>query len=231
MANEPQADLERIQRRIVTLCDSALEQNESYLLSKLGADLGKDAKMLFGITGLKLRQFIQANMSDKYQVVSVVGLPHIFAVVRANGAGGRTIAVVPQATAMPRSEPRYHFRFWAAFSVPSKSTPRYLNPNDMFFKDIATGENPPPNWLLIDEEFIAPPTVSDRDALIKANIEKWLAKNSFDHSDFLQDASKLSRPAAHGNLLGAVLSALDRRQLESASLPLDVVAALFNKRV
>jgi hypothetical protein len=229
MWNQKQQDteIERIKSRLVALCDEALASEDSYLLSRLGVDLGKDAKTLSLLSGHRLAEFIRTQLSDRYQVVSVVGLPHIFAVVRTNKqTPGAQAAPIPPPS---KTELRYNYRFWAAFSVPPKGVARYLDPENLIFKDLAAGESPPLNWINIDIQFIAPATAPNRDQLIKASIESWLSKYSQDKSRFLHGSEQ--KVFDGKSLLALMLDELDSGQLKTTSLTMDVIKALSNKIV
>lgn len=221
------AEADRIKDKIISLSEAALKQAASYLLSRLGTDLGDDLRKLRLVTGQKLTQFIRSQLQDKYRVAPVEGLPNIMALVRA-GESNTADEIVEYPG---RSEPRFHYRFWAAFSVPAKGSSRYLDPAGFVFKDLAVGEDPPIGWLEIDKEFIAPVSIADRDGEIKQNIHKWLEKVQLDRAAFLQGASQSRIEDSGKSLLLAVLESLDRRQLQSTTMSLDVVASLLSKRI
>lgn len=227
--NDPvvDAEIQRIKERIISFAELALSKAPSYLMSRLGTELGDDLRSLRLASGQKLTEFIRENLADKYRVVPVEGLPNITALVRADTQEEYTERVENS----PRNAPRFHYRFWAAFSVPAKSTPRYLDPTDFVFKDLALGEDPPIGWLEVEKEFIAAPSIPNRDAEIKENIERWLKKFQLEKASFLQGSIKPSPRESGKSLLLAVLESLDRRQLQSTTLSLDVVASLLSKRI
>jgi hypothetical protein len=73
---------------------------------------------------------------------------------------------------------------------------------------------------------------------IAENVEGWLADNSLTNADFMEPGASVE---AAGRALGAIarghsvldilLQSLDKRQLHSVSLPLDVVETLLRKRI
>ena len=118
-------ELERISNRIIQLCDDALAQGRPYLVSRLGLDLGRDVQNLKLLTDKKLVEFIRSHeaLKKRYTVAPVEGRQNVLVVVRSKdetpAIKARTIEVEP------RSEPRYHYRFWAAFAVPSNGQSRF----------------------------------------------------------------------------------------------------------
>lgn len=228
-------EIQRISDRIVKLCETALAQGRPYLLSQLGLDLGKDVQTLKILTGKKLREFIRdyEPLRKCYRVAPVEGRQNAFAIVRNEGEAsneGETPAVQAQPVEIePHPEPKYHYRFWAAFAVPSDGKRRFFDPNQLVFKNLSEGVDLPINWIPIEDEFVAPAEIEHRDEIIKENIDKWLTRHKVDKSRFLHHARPVEM-SAQSSLLLSVIEALDRKQLQSTSLTLDVVAALLGKK-
>lgn len=226
-ANE---DERRIAQRIIELCEAAFGEGKPYvLLSRLGLDLGEDVKNIKYMTGRGLAEFVRkCELLREYSLVQVGTTTNILAIVKASAAqGGQTESLaVPASQSAP--EARYHYRFWAAFSVPWSHGTRYLDLANFVFKDL-DGDVAPAGWVKIEQEFIAPKEAEKRDQLIKGNIERWLVSHDMERDRFLQNAKP--SVSVERSLLSALIDSLDRRQLQSTVLPLDVIASLFNKKL
>ena len=220
-------ELDRITNRIIQLCDDALAQGRPYLVSRLGLDLGRDVQNLKILTDKKLVEFIRSHevLKKRYTVVPVEGRQNVLVVVRAKD---ETPAIEAHEVE-PRSEPRYHYRFWAAFAVPSNGQSRFIDPTRFIFKTFSEKDVVPSHWIPIEEDLIAPEKCENRDDVIKGNINAWLTKHNIDKSRFLHNARPVQM--AQKSLLLSVIEALDRRQLQSTSMTLDVIATLLGKKL
>jgi hypothetical protein len=126
---------------------------------------------------------------------------------------------------------RYHHRFWAAFAVPPQSEQRFLDTREFTFRDASADEAPPEGLVVITPDFIAPPDVENRDKFIRERIDRWLTATGW-----TRDRVAAKRPHTRASdraspslsLLHAVVDALDRRQLQNLTMPLDVIAALLH---
>jgi hypothetical protein len=228
--------LDGIATRIEKSIEAALENSSFYYLSRLGLDLGNDLQTLKLLTKRSLGDFIRERYSEKYSIV-VVGGPYktTQAVIRNASQGAEQPSIFNvenQGTSDAKRSPRYHYRFWAAFSVPYQSGRRFLNLRDCTFENVPDGSQPPDGYVEIPQELIAPTEIADRDKLILENIQKWLDRNQFDKSDFyaVRAQKHVIAPATGLTVLEAMIAALDTRQLASTSLTLDVVSALMRKR-
>lgn len=115
-------ELERIAKRIESLVEVGKEQHSKYLVSALGIALGDDLRTLKQLTNRGLNDFIQSHLSHRFKLEYM-------------GVHGNITAVVDRSvdSAMPEKlrpgreqSPRFHPRFWAAFSVPTKGDVRSL---------------------------------------------------------------------------------------------------------
>jgi hypothetical protein len=232
MTDNPQNEIDRIKSRIVALCDEALNRGSPYYLSRLGIDLGNDVKRLRLLTGEKLGEFIAQNFSKRYRLIPIDGQSSRMAVVRPDE--GLVVGEEKRSELGPSPEPerrpRYHYRFWAAFSVPHTGGRRFLDRRTLFFKNVSADDPPPTGWSEIDEQFLISADAPDRDNLIETNIARWLEKNSLERSGFLA-SFKPQTPHSDRTLLAAMINTLDRRQLQNTTLSMDVVADLLNKRI
>jgi hypothetical protein len=226
------AELQRIETKIIELAEAYLISGRPYLLSKLGIDLGEDLRKLKSLTSESLAQFISNRLANRFSVALTGQHNNIQALVRAVEAN---IApeTIESLVRTHREGPRYNYRFWAAFSVPLQRKYRFLNMNDLTFHD---GDSRPDggDYIEVEAEFIAPEVADERDKLISSNIQSWLAKRELPANRFYAKSRgeiEGSQGSAGRSLLELMVEALDRRQLSNVNLPLDVVAELMKKRV
>ena len=226
MANEGNdKELDRIAKRVESLVDDAKDLHPKYLVSALGIALGEDLKTLKQLTNRGLNDFIESRLSHRFKLERM-------------GIHGNITAVVDRSanpTALQSSissreqNPRFHPRFWAAFSVPAKGDHvRVLNQDDFTFKDVPSEEGTK-GELIIARELIVSTDEGQRDEKIKANIAIWLDQNELNEEKFYA-SKKASSQRLHqqtGSLLEAIIAALDRRQLQSSTLTLDAIATLL----
>jgi hypothetical protein len=224
-----------IATKIENLSEAALSTKSFYRLSDLGKDLGDDLPVLKILTRKPLSDFLRERLADKFSIVLSGQYKNVQALVRnANSPSGPApvVLVDTQDPNEVRQNPRYNYRFWAAFSVPYRDGKRILNLKDFTFQDCPVDETPPEGHLEIPQELIAPSAVKDRDKLITENISKWIETNRLEKSDFYAVRAQKDVLASTGlSVLEAVISALDQRQLANNSLTLDVIAALMRKQV
>lgn len=234
---EAAAALEPIKAKAIELASTALQERSVYLLSELGAALGNDLRTLKIITRGGLVDFVRTHMSDRFQLILTGKHSNIYAIIPVEGAQAAPVSAVrhERETEQKPRHPRYHYRFWAAFSVPPSGEMRFLKLSDFTFDDLDESQPEPPNSLPIPTELIAPEEVEHRDELIASNINRWLEGNKLAPDQFLASAKRWS-PASQVAPLGTsvldiLISSLDRRQLQSSNLSLDVIATLLRKRI
>ena len=220
-------ELDRIRERIVELAKAHKDEPKPYLASALGIDLGADLKTLKTLTDLGLNDFIQTQLAGRVTLIPFGPHRNVMAVVF--GSVDPSAADALQLTGPPKK--RFQFRFWAAFSVPPEKDVRVLDMEDFTFRDVDHA-GVPEGAVTIDHALIAPADAADRDELIKSNIAQWLAAHELSEERFLA-SEKVRRTAstpeglASGSLLEAIIDALDRKQLQTTSFSLDVVAILL----
>jgi hypothetical protein len=218
-------ELERIAKRVESLVDEGKELHPKYLVSALGIALGEDLKILKRLTNRGLNDFIESRLSHRFKLERMGIHGNITAVV-----DGSVNSATPQEPTSSREQsPRFHPRFWAAFSVPAKGdSVRILNKDDFRFEDVPS-EEAPKGELTIAKDLIVSADEDRRDEKIKANIASWLDQNGLPVDKF-QASKRAHSQTVHqqtGSLLEAVIAALDRRQLQSNTLTLDVIATLL----
>lgn len=240
---EADAELSQIEAKVAALCEGGLAGRAYYLLSELGKALGEDLVRLKVLSKLKLAEFIEARLADRFAVITVERFGNVRAVVLAGSVSTSatepsSVAVAPTATPQTTSaeKHRYHYRFWAAFAVPGSGRTRYLDPEELTFEDRDPTEAPE-GHLEIPSDLIAPQGIERRDDAILSNIDRWLSANNLSRDRFLEsyNRSRLTKSPPlqrqEATALDVMIAALDRRQLAATSLSLDVVAALLKKRI
>ena len=235
-------ELDRITHRIEAFCEAAYEPSTAarrpgpYYVSALGIDLGPDLQKLKAITKSSLTDFIASRLAGKYELARM-------------GAHGNILAVIPVGSEVPEpreAEPaqasqkrdKYHYRLWAAFSVPASGEGRWINLNDLTFVDLSRDDEHPADALEIPLEMVPPEDMPRRDDAIWDSVTRWLEDNKLPRERFLASARKPARTismtstaaSSATSLLESVLHALDRRQLQITHLPLDIVATLLHTR-
>lgn len=223
-SDETAQELERIAKRIESLIEAGKEQHPKYLVSALGIALGDDLRTLKQLTNRGLNDFIESHLSHRFRLERMGVHGNITAVVD-NGVNSAT----PQKLRPDRGQsPRFHPWFWAAFSVPPKGDVRILNQDTYSFEDVPT-EEAHEGQLTIGSDLIVPADEDRRDEKIKANIASWLARNGLPADEF-QAAKRAHSHTLNrqtGSLLDTIIATLDRRQLQTTTLTLDVVATLL----
>lgn len=222
-------ELDRIGEKIVELAKTHKDEPKPYLVSALGIDLGDDLKTLKTLTDQGLNDFIQTRLAGRVTLIPLGPHRNVMAIVFGSVDPSATDAL--QLTGAPKR--RFQFRFWAAFSVPPEKDVRVLDMEDFTFRDVDHADVPE-GAVTIEHALIAPADAdaADRDELIKANIAKWLAAHELSEERFLapeRGRRTASTPGgqASGSLLEAIIGALDRKQLQTTSFSLDVVATLL----
>jgi len=224
-------ELSRIEKKVEGLADAEIATTcQPYLLSKLGKDLGADLKIIKQ-EAKSLADFIKSRFPDKYEIIITGDYKNIQSIILKNA---RDVAY--KATEEKEEEKkteRFNYRFWAAFSVPLEGDSRFLNIENFTFED--TQSSPSSSHELIEPEYIAPTDIKERDKAIAQNIHRWIEQRGFKTEQFLARPHFGRSASASGGqartLLHAVIETLDKKQLSSVSLPLDVVATLLNKSV
>ena len=223
-SDETAKELERIAKQIESLFEAEKEQHPKYLVSALGIALGDDLKKLKQLTNRGLNDFIQSHLSHRFRLEHMGVHGNITAVVDNAVNSAKPLQLTPSR----EQSPRFHPRFWAAFSVPAKGEVRILNKDTYSFEDVPS-EEAPKDALTITKDLIVPADEDRRDEKIKANIASWLDQNGLPADKFV--ASKRAHSQTFhqqsGSLLDAIIATLDHRQLESTTFTLDVVAKLL----
>ena len=221
-----------VAQKAKTLADAALASGRPYLLSKLGKDLGDDLKIIKS-HDLTLGEFIKENMPD-YEVVLGGSFKNVQSLVRSGMGNASTdsaiAAEIQEQTRPQKSTMRFNYKFWAAFSVPLQNEKRFINLDTFTFLD-DDKEPESGRFEEIDPSYVAEDGIINRDVAIIQNIQRWLNDRGYPAEQFAAKPSTTSNRASSDSrtVLHAVIDALDKRQLSSVSLPLDVVAALLHR--
>ncbi len=231
MSNEE--ELSRIETKIRELVELALKDGVPYLLSALGAHMESDLVKLKLLSKKSLADFVVDRFGNEYAIVTGGVHGNVKALVRTANQTGEVVLPVGG------GKPRFHRRFWAAFAAPiPEGKIRLLNLADLSFDHVESSEKMevPRGTIEISTSLVPSEDAVDRDHMIIENIKKWVEEYDLDISQFIlgapgyPDRRPNNREQTH-TLLSQFILALDKRQLSSVSLPLDVVAALLSKRI
>lgn len=218
-------ELERIAKRVESLVDGAKERHPIYLSSALGVALDEDLKILKQLTNRGLNDFIRSRLSHRFKLEPMGIHGNLTAVVDKSVDS----ATLQMPTSPQEQNPRFHPSFWAAFSVPAKGDHvRILNRDDFTFQDVPS-EEACNGGLTIAKDLIVSADEDQRVEKIKANILRWVDQNGLNVNKF-QASKRANSQTFHQqteSLLEAIIVALDRRQLQSNTLTLDVIATLL----
>lgn len=230
------SEVQRLAERVEALCEAGQLSGRPYLISALGIELGEDLAKIKALTKTGLADFIRSRLSEKFELVRLGTHGNVLAVIALGASLPQMTAVSgggPQVDSQGR--PKFHYRLWAAFSVPPEKAYRFLNLNDLTFVDMDSDEEVPPDTLPIPLNLIPPGDQPRRDDIIWESVNTWLEQNKFAPERFYASNRRTpktprSQQPAGASVLDAVIAALDRRQLQNTQLSLDVIATLLHSR-
>lgn len=175
-----------------------------------------------------LREFLQQVVGDRVMVVQHSKNPTIVGVVATNED---TIAIqdwdqLLDKTGKKTAQRRLHPALWAAFRKPIEDgMDRFVERGDpVRFVDVKSGVIHP-NALPVDPKLIAGPEASPE--VVYENAVAWLRENELETSKFeTERVARNTTKLPSNDLLGKLILALEPRDLEKVSIPMDVVAKL-----
>lgn len=132
--------------------------------------------------------------------------------------------------------PRYHPRFWAAFSKEiAAGNRRFLNIDTIMFEDLPGESNAPTNASVYEltPEMIPNSDVEDRNDGINASIKAWAGKNKVDLPPLMASSRRTLEGRDRGrqiSILDQMLDALSEKDMVRVQMPLDIVNKLRNRR-
>jgi hypothetical protein len=242
------SELEKVKSAIVEKCRNFWkERRKAYLLSKAGIDLPGVGPYIRNVTGKRLRDFIETDLSDALRLERWSRYKNISGMFPKDAVLTDEIdSYFEFLTPEPREGqpvPRYNPSFWAAFVKP-------LQPGQRRFISIAfpikfedlSEDTEDAERLEIDRALIVSPTESDRDRIVLENIQTWLKRHKLDGSSFLMrsrpefahlswDRTRMGAESPYGHSeLEYLIEAVGNRDLARIHLPLDIVARLLGKR-
>ena len=222
-------ELEKLVQRVTQKWEERPASDRPYLLSAFGQALSTDLGAIKRLTGLNLTAFLRKHLA------------HLVEVVR-SGEYGNVYALVPPGTGLnmierlPAAEPRFNPRFWAAFAVPPNGARRLIDATNFSFHDddgLLTEECD--GKLVLDTKLIPAETLPNRTLAVKNQIRNWISEKGLEEQHFLVK-NNISRGLASSPLrdgqsvFDLLVSALDKHQLETVRLSLDVVVTLMKRR-
>ncbi|MBD3817784.1 MAG: hypothetical protein IE912_02560 [Brevundimonas diminuta] len=224
--SEPSIDLEDFDKKIVELAEVKIKAGEPALINALGIKLGPTLALVKAQTGMTFQEYLVDRLSDQYDIITVKeNTPGLWPKGRAFES-----AVAAYRERPNRIKPRrYQPWLWKAFADPLGGGSRFYNQTDRQIVDAASAK---PGWLEIPGRLIrqADQPASVRD--IHNRIDEWFKETGLDPTDFIDaEAERLTSKQSGRTVLDLVLDSLNNRQLQSVTLPLDIIAELAKRRV
>ncbi|RYG89101.1 MAG: hypothetical protein EON59_02140 [Alphaproteobacteria bacterium] len=224
-----QPDFEAFHSLIAELARPHFDRGEPALINQLGIALGEQLRIVKAATGLSFSDYLGKRLDDVYEVIDV----------KANTKGiwpkGRPKdGLVTRMTArLDRPRPttqRYAPTFWQAFADPLKpGMRRFYVPSTREVREATIAENE--EWKEIPASLIREEGEPYAVKPIQAHIAEWLKDTAIELDGVVETiAERPARDSGH-TLLDLMIESLDKRQLQSVSLPLDVVATLAARRI
>lgn len=224
--SDPSIDLEEFDKKIIELAEVKIKAGEPALINALGIKLGPDLALVKAQTGMTFQEYLADRLSNHYDIIRVKeNTPGLWPKGRAFESAVAAFRERPN-----RIKPRrYQPWLWKAFADPLDSGSRFYNQIDRQIVDAASAK---PGWLEIPGRLIrqADQPTSVRD--IHHRIDEWFKETGLQPNDFIdEEAEKLTSKQLGQTVLDLVLNSLTNRQLQSVTLPLDIVAELAKRRV
>ena len=177
-----------------------------------------------------LRAFLEAEVAHRVSVVQHSNRPTVIGVVPKTESTSSIQdwdSLLDDTGARPQL-PRLHPALWAAFRMPiAHGKDRYVRLSEpLGFVDVTRGgETIPEDRIQVDHTAIAGPDAPRETVYEKATT--WLRDNKLDVSAFRGEAAaRGSTRLPPNDLLGRLILALDSRELQKISIPMEIVAKL-----
>jgi len=210
---------------------------KAFLLASLGQQLTKRGYDLrTDLRGQKLVPFLQTQLVDQLVVLTSPIDPLVRGVVPKGKETEKDIhALFIRNVQEESARINLDRRIWIAFSRPV--TPNHVRvveiEPEIVFTDVPTEAASQTDKLVIPSELVIPPGSKPseiRNAELQKNIRGWLEKHGVDISKATAKPTiEITRPS-DSSVLGSLLAALDKKDLERVVIPLDIVAKLLAKR-
>lgn len=222
---------------IASTADAVIASGRLSYLADVGTRLGGRSKIneIKATTGLTLSEFVEAYMADRFRLVAMGGLKSALVMLPVGQENLLVETQMPRIRNRSPDQRRFTRNLWLAFATPCPSSERHFNPTTLQFVDgpAPTGDN----WIEIPKNRLRSPDDPYDWRSIIENIRGWLEDNSFTESDFTEASvdAETARIAAGmersvSSVLDLLLDALDHKQLQSVSMPLDVIETLRKTR-
>ena len=180
-----------------------------------------------------LRSFLEVEVGDRVLVVQHSKRLAVIGVVPSNEDtnGIRDWDALLDETGAKPQQRRLHPALWAAFRKPiGETVDRYvLAGESVRFIDVERGDEVP-EGVRVDHALIVGPDAPPEVVYEKATA--WLHDNHLEVSDFRSEAtSRAGAKLPSNDLLGRMIVALDTRDLQKISIPMEIVAKLRRQAV
>jgi hypothetical protein len=226
---EDAINLEDFDAEIVRLAEARFAQGEPQLINALGVQLGPVLAKVKALTGMTFQEYLRAHFSNRFDIIEVKrNTSGLWPKGKSSEGAVAAYAVRPPRAAGP---PRYLRWFWNAFAEPPSEGRRFFDPTERRIRDAAAPEGE--DWIEIPSALIRLEEEPYNVREIHRRIEQWLADTGQAREAFEDQAAAAVRPgpAPGRSVLDAMIESLSPRQLQSVTMPLDVVAELAKRRV
>jgi hypothetical protein len=224
----PSVDLSEFDKQIAAFADEKFAKGEPCFISALGIALGDQLRQMRAATGLGLGEYVREKLSDVYDLIEVK--PNTVALWPKGRPQTEAFQVAASRPSRASTTPTRRFLpwFWQAFAVPNAGRSRFYDPVSHTVSeapDEASKEavEIPASFIRSDE---SPFNVKE----IQGRIIEWLSENKLDANRFREPAGAAIEREHAVSLLDALIAALDKKQLQSFSLPMDVIATLAARK-
>lgn len=222
-------NLDDFDAEIVRIAEARFAQGEPQLINALGIQLGPQLAKAKAKTGFTFQEYLRRRLSDRFDIIEV----------KRNTSGlwpkGRSpeAAVTAYSARPPRAEgpPRFQRWFWNAFAEPLLEGQRFFDPVAKAIRDAEAADGA--DWIEISPSLIRREDEAYNVRTIHERIDQWLAETGQARDAFEDRATPVARaaPGPARTVLDALLETLSPRQLQSVTMPLDVIAELAKRRV
>lgn len=225
-----------LKKELVALTTEHWEKTKKVLLlATLGQELMKRGVNLKAeLRGQKFIPFLLTELKDQLTVLKSPFAALVYGVVPAVHGTKDPKTLFSATTTGASDRVNFDRRIWMAFSRP-------LEPNhvrlielepEIRVEDVPAAAAKESKKLRIGAELIIPAgqvPSDERNVGIQKNIRDWFAQNKQDME--IARAKSVDTRASEGTLLAALMRALEKRDWERLSLPLDIVAKLLAHRI
>lgn len=212
---------------------------KALLVAKVGAALLKDFNLRRDLNGLKLAEFIKAEMSTDVQFINSPKDPLIKALAPAGADLDADISnhFVSSSTRTADNQSAYrriniNRRLWKAFSEELPDGQYRHVRFDPEIQFITNSSETHPGHYPIDRALINPAgthSKQERNSIIQSNILTWAQTNGIENNLYILRTSDNSSTSDKTTVYSALIAVLNTEELSRINIPLDIILKLQSK--